>query len=172
MIIQPTKIIPLLGIEYGMTVLDMGSSVGFWSKRISEIVGNQGKVIAVDYHPEIVQRLSHDITELGITNIHPITGDILKLSDLSVKKESCDKVLVIRMVPIIEENIEQKIFELLAFIKEQGSFIIVDTLNYKDEIETILRENVETIVYSEILEIAERTDNHYFGLIISRNHHD
>lgn len=168
MIIQPTKIIPLLGIGHGMTILDIGSSIGFWSKQIAEIVGMQGKVIAVDNHTEIIQRLNHDIAEFGLTNIHAITGDIHKLSEFPVKKDSCDRVLIIRMVSIIEESLEQKILELTEFTREAGKVIIIDAMHYKHEIETILDKHTDNIVYQEIPEVAQRTDDYYFGITISR----
>ena len=168
MIIQPTKIIPLLGIGHGMTILDIGSSIGFWSKQIAEIVGMQGKVIAVDNHTEIIQRLNHDIAEFGLTNIHAITGDIHKLSEFPVKKDSCDRVLIIRMVSIIEESLEQKILELVEFTREDGKVIIIDAMHYKHEIETILDKHTDNIVYQEIPEVAQRTDDYYFGITIGR----
>lgn len=169
MIIQPTKIIPLLGIGHGMTILDIGSSIGFWSKQIAEIVGMQGKVIAVDNHTEIIQRLNHDIKEFGLTNIHAITGDIHKLPEFPVKKDSCDKVLVIRMLSIIEDSLEQKVLELFEFTKEQGSVIIIDAMHYKCEIETILEKYSERIIYNEIPEVTERTDDYFFGISIGRS---
>ena len=168
MIIQQTKIIPLLGIGHGMTILDIGSSIGFWSKQIAEIVGLQGKVIAVDNHTEIIQRLNHDIAEFGITNIHAITGDIHKLSEFPVKKDSCDRVLIIRMLSIIEESLEQKILELVEFTREDGKVVIIDATHYKHEIETVLDKHTDSIVYQEISEVAQRTDDYYFGVTIGR----
>ena len=168
MIIQPTKIIPLLGIGHGMTILDIGSSIGFWSKQIAEIVGMQGKVVAVDNHTEIIQRLNHDIKEFSLTNIHAITGDIHKLSEFPVKKESCDKVLVIRMLSIIEDSLEQKVLGLVEFTKENGNVIIIDAMHYKHEIEFVLNKHTDSIVYQEIPEVAQRTDDYYFGISIGR----
>jgi ubiquinone/menaquinone biosynthesis C-methylase UbiE len=170
MIIQPTKIIPLLGIGHGMTILDIGSSIGFWSKQIAEIVGMQGKVIAVDNHTEIIQRLNHDIKEFGLTNIHAITGDIHKLSEFPVKKESCDKVLVIRMLSIIEDSLEQKVLGLVEFTKENGNVIIIDAMHYKHEIEAILEKHSEHVIYNDIPEVTERTDDYFFGISIGRAH--
>lgn len=171
MIIQPTKILPLLGIGHGMTVLDIGSSIGFWSKQIAEIVGMQGKVIAVDYHAEIIQRLNHDIAEFGITNIHAVTGDVHNLSEFPVKKDSCDKVLLIRMVSIIEETLEQKIIELVEFTRENGNVVIIDAMHYKHVLENILEKYTDSITYQEITGVAERTDNYYFGITIGRVQH-
>ncbi len=168
MILEPKKILPLLGIQHGMTVLDMGSSVGFWTKPLSHIVGNSGKVVAVDSHAEIIQRLNHDAQELGMTNVHAITGDIHRLSELSFRDNSCDRVLLIRMVPIIEDDLEHKLKQLLAFTNDNGTLIIIDAHHYHREVLATLRASAQDIEYTEIPEVSERTEGRFFGVSMNR----
>lgn len=167
MILEPKKIIPLLGIQHGMTVLDIGSSVGFWVKPISHIVGNSGKVVAVDSHAEIIQRLNHDVTELGMTNVHAITGDIHNLSELSLRDHSYDRVLCIRMISVIEDDIQNKVKQLLDFIKDDGKLIIIDAMHYRALLLSALRVHSAHMEFTEMPEVAERTDNYFFGIVIS-----
>lgn len=168
MILHPHIIIPLLGVQHGMTVLDMGSSIGYWVKPLSQIVGGSGKIIAVDNHTEIIQRLNHDTQELGLNNIDAITGDIHDLSNLPIRADSVDKLLLIRMVSVIESHLEETTTKLLGFIKEDGQVIIIDAIQYKIEILAVLAKYQGEFHYEEINQVEERTDNHFFGITIGK----
>ncbi len=167
MILHPHKIIPLLGIQHGMTVLDMGSSVGFWVKPLAQIVGGTGKIIAVDNHSEIIQRLHHDVQELGLVNVHPITGDIHKLSELSLRKNSCDCVLLVRMLSVLDDNKGYVIDQLRHFLKQDGQLIIIDSTHYKTELLSLMDRSTNSVQWHEILEVENRTDGHFFGIVIN-----
>ena len=168
MILHPHKIIPLLGVQHGQTILDMGSSIGYWVKPLSQIVGGSGKIIAVDNHAEIIQRLNHDTQELGLSNIDAITGDIHDLSNLPIRADSVDKLLLIRMVSVIESHLEETVTKLLGFIKEDGHVIIIDAIHYKIDVLAVLAKYQGVFHYEEINEVEERTDNHFFGITIGK----
>ena len=167
MILQPSKIISALSIGHGMTVLDMGSSIGFWTKPLSEQVGPSGKIIAVDFHPEIIERLNHDAQEMGMTNIHGITGDIHKLADMPIKHESVDRVLLIRMISVIEQDIALRVAELLNYAKPEGKLIIIDHIGYKEDVMRALADNT-TITVSDIARVSEASDEHFFGVMVAK----
>lgn len=168
MILQINKILPLLNIEHGMSVLDIGSSVGFWARHIAELVGPTGKVVAVDVHDDTIKRLNRDAVELGRENLHGITGDILNLQNVPLKKELYDRVLLIRMLPVIESDIDRIIPELIAFTNTHGNLIIVDTINYKDVLGSFLNHYRDLFEYSFIPEIEARSDDYFFGIKIEK----
>lgn len=166
MILEPKKIIPLLGIEHGMTVMDIGSGIGFWAKLLAERVGASGTIIAVDNHPETITRLNNDARELGLTMIQGITGDIHHTAELSIRKHSCDRILMIRMTVIIEENIRQTIQDLAQYLKNSGQMIIIDHQLYYDDIVSAV--SVSGLEMDEIPLIGERSGGHFFGMSIRR----
>lgn len=169
MILDPKKIIPLLGVQHGMTVLDMGSSVGFWTKPIAHIVGPQGKVIAIDNHAEIIKRLHNDAQELNLSNIHALTGDINHVEHLPLRTESCDRILLIRMAGIIEHTSFESIQSLVGFLKpETGKLFIIDSLYYKNDIQSILVQHRNILDFQEVTEVSERTNGNFFGLVVTK----
>lgn len=169
MILDPKKIIPLLGIQHGMTVLDMGSSVGFWAKPIAHIVGPQGKVIAIDNHTEIIKRLHNDAKELHLSNIHALTGDINHIEQLPLRTGSCDVILLIRMTSIIEHTSFEGMENLLGFLKsETGKLFIIDSLYYKNDIQSILVQHRNVLDFEEVTEVSERTNDNFFGLVVTK----
>lgn len=163
MILEPKKIIPLLGIQHGMHVLDIGSGIGFWAKQLSPIIGSTGKIFAVDNHPDIIKRLYNDLQELGIDTIYPITADVHYPETIGVAHGICDKILVIRMIPSLLERLES-IHELGIFLKQQGELIIIDTPEQiRQLLATAPRESVEIPL------VSERTQGYYQGIRMSRS---
>jgi cyclopropane fatty-acyl-phospholipid synthase-like methyltransferase len=168
MILEPKKIIPLLGIQHGMTILDIGSGVGFWTKPIVDLVGASGAVIAVDYDPAIIQRLNHDITEMGIKNVHAITGDIHRLATFPVKHYSCDRVLMIRMGSVIHDLYADKVLELLEYVNDSGQLIIIDHADYQPRLEKDLARFLNQLEHTSLALVEERSNGHFFGMTITR----
>ena len=67
------KIINTLEICLGQTILDAGCGTGYMAKEFSKIVGNTGKVYALDSNSHFINTLK---TEVVGSNIEPLTGDI------------------------------------------------------------------------------------------------
>jgi len=70
------KMLKNLGVKPGMTVCDMGCGNGFYSLKLAKMVGENGKVLAVDIQPEMLRLLKARAQEQGIENIELILGDI------------------------------------------------------------------------------------------------
>lgn len=70
------KMLENLGIKPGMTICDMGCGNGFYSLKMAEMVGENGKILAVDIQPEMLRLLKARAEEQGIENIELILGDI------------------------------------------------------------------------------------------------
>lgn len=166
MILEPKKTIPLLGIEHGMTVMDIGSGIGFWAKLLAERVGASGTIIAIDNHSETITRLNNDARELGLTMIQGIAGDIHQVTELPIRKHSCDRILMIRMITIVERNIMQTIQDLAQYLKDSGQIIIIDHQSYYDDIVSAV--SVSGLEMDEIPLIGERSGGHFFGMSIRR----
>jgi len=71
---QPDRVVRALKIPEGGTVVDLGAGVGYFTWRLAEAVGPNGKVIAVDIQPGMIERLEANLDERGITNVEPVLG--------------------------------------------------------------------------------------------------
>lgn len=65
-----------LKIKPGQTVCDMGCGNGFYTLKLSAIVGPKGKVLAVDIQQEMLRMLEERAKEAKIANIRPILGTV------------------------------------------------------------------------------------------------
>jgi precorrin-6B methylase 2 len=75
-----------LDVKPGMVVADIGAGTGYFSRRISPLVGNKGRVFAVDVQPQMVTLLERLAAREKITNITAVLGesDQVKLGDSSI----------------------------------------------------------------------------------------
>lgn len=70
------KMLENLGVKPGMTICDMGCGNGFYSLQLAKMVGNEGKILAVDIQSEMLRLLKARAEEQGIENIELVLGDI------------------------------------------------------------------------------------------------
>ena len=66
---EPSQVVRLLGIKYGMTIADIGAGSGYYVVRLSPIVGEGGRVIAEDIKPEYLRSLRKRVRDLGLHNV-------------------------------------------------------------------------------------------------------
>ena len=66
-----------LGVEPGMTVVDMGCGNGYYTLELAELVGEKGKVLGVDIQREMLQFLQERMEKAEITNVVPIHGSLI-----------------------------------------------------------------------------------------------
>jgi predicted methyltransferase len=52
---KPDEIIEAIGLKSGHTVADIGAGGGYFSLTFAELIGEAGKVYAVDINPEFLQ---------------------------------------------------------------------------------------------------------------------
>ena len=71
--------------------MDLGCGAGFFTIPAAEIVGEKGKVYALDINPEAIRRLNARASEAGLKNIISVTG---RAEDASVCEECADIVFL------------------------------------------------------------------------------
>jgi ubiquinone/menaquinone biosynthesis C-methylase UbiE len=81
-----------LRIKAGDTVCDMGCGNGFYSLRIAPLVGERGKVIAVDIQREMLEMLKEEAAAQRANNIETKLGTVI---DPKLERESIDLMLLV-----------------------------------------------------------------------------
>lgn len=65
-----------LGVKPGMTICDMGCGNGFYALQLAKMVGPDGRILAVDIQPEMLELLKVRAAKKQIANIEPILGEL------------------------------------------------------------------------------------------------
>lgn len=68
------ELLGCLGVEAGDVVCDFGSGVGVHALPLAGLVGETGKVIAVDIQPQMLRMLEERAAEAGITGIETVSN--------------------------------------------------------------------------------------------------
>lgn len=60
-------------LEPGATVMDIGCGSGYTAAILAHLVGNRGRVIAIDHIPELVQLAKRNVVKLDKSLLNRIT---------------------------------------------------------------------------------------------------
>lgn len=66
-------------IQPGMTVLEVGPGTGTYTVAAAQRVGEQGRVVAIDIEPKIIERVERLVATQGVTNIEARVADVYAL---------------------------------------------------------------------------------------------
>ncbi|PLX08649.1 MAG: class I SAM-dependent methyltransferase [Marinilabiliales bacterium] len=112
-----------LRITTGQTILEIGCGNGYMSKEFSKLVGEKGKVYAVDIQIELIDKLKKEISE---TNIIPLLSDITK-DKIEVNDNSIDLIYLATVFHIFSnEQIEVFQKEVNRLLKVGGKLVILN----------------------------------------------
>ncbi|WP_420806757.1 class I SAM-dependent methyltransferase [Sphingobium chlorophenolicum] len=110
------------GIRAGMTVADIGAGEGYYTVRLAKRVGDNGRVLAEDIMPEVIEALSRRITREDWRNVSVRLGapENPRLPD-----NSFDRILMVHMYHEIAEPYAF-LWNLSPALKPGGELIVVD----------------------------------------------
>ncbi len=109
-------------ISAGNTVLDLGSGAGNDCFVARSIVGDSGKVIGLDFAPNMLKKARENAAKLGYSNVEFIKGDI---EEMPVDPDSIDVIVsncVLNLVP--DKALAFK--QMHKVLKNDGHFSVSD----------------------------------------------
>jgi ubiquinone/menaquinone biosynthesis C-methylase UbiE len=71
---QPGKVMDVIGLRPGMVVGEAGAGSGYFTFKMSRLVGENGLVYANDILPAVLQSIDRKCKTDGITNVRPVLG--------------------------------------------------------------------------------------------------
>jgi ubiquinone/menaquinone biosynthesis C-methylase UbiE len=119
---QPEKVLDALNIRPGSTVADIGAGTGYFSLRLAHRVGPQGRVLATDIQPQMLDFLKDNMRAAGVHNINLI---LCTPTDAKLPINTLDLVL---MVDVYHELAypEETILQIHRALKSNGRLVLVE----------------------------------------------
>lgn len=73
---QPEKVMDLVGVRPGMIIGEVGAGHGYFTFKLSQRVGESGKIYANDISRSALEYLRDRCDREGVTNIKTVTGEV------------------------------------------------------------------------------------------------
>lgn len=70
----PDRALDAIALKKGDVVADIGAGVGYFTWRMADRVGPEGKVYASDIQPGMLEQLKKNVAAHGLTNVVPVLG--------------------------------------------------------------------------------------------------
>ena len=118
---NPTAAIAALDLQPDDTVADIGAGTGYFSTRIAQQIP-EGKVLAINVQPEMIDILTWMKTEYGLENLQPILGTE---QDPNLPANSVNLVLMVDVYHELAYPYEV-MTRLVQSLKPAGRIIILE----------------------------------------------
>ena len=120
---EAQKVMDLANIGEGTTVADIGAGEGYYTVRLAERVGAEGRVLAQDIDKDALERLGNRVERERLENISIKLG---AADDPQLPEDSFDRIFLVHMYHEVTEPYAF-LHRLWPALAEGGQVIVVDT---------------------------------------------
>lgn len=120
---EAQQVMDMARIEPGMTVADIGAGEGYYTVRLAQRVGAEGRVLAQDIDPDAIQKLGLRIERERLDNVSIKTG---AADDPKLPANSFDRVFLVHMYHEVTEPYAF-LWRLRDALRKDGQVIVVET---------------------------------------------
>ncbi|WP_411681347.1 methyltransferase domain-containing protein [Clostridium thailandense] len=132
-------------IKNGDIVIDYGCGSGGYTKKISELLGENGKVYAVDIHELAIESVKRKISKYQLTNVETVLVKNIN----EIKDNIANVIIAIDMFHMVQDkNVFLK--ELYRLIKKDGTLFISTHHMTSEEVERIILDSKLWTIQCEI----------------------
>lgn len=125
-LIDPFKVLEEAGIRADMKIADFGcGTLGHYVFAASKMVGNGGKVYAIDILKSVLNGVESMIKLERIANVETIWGDLERVGGVKLADGILDIGLLINNLYLSKQQAEM-VKECVRMVKPGGTFVIVD----------------------------------------------
>ena len=145
---HPLERLEEIGLKEGMTFLDVGCSLGFYSFPAASLVGDSGTVYALDIKESLVKHVQEKIARLRIKNMKPIVANAERTG---LAERSVDIVFVHLVLHDIDDQ-QAALEEFHRVLRPRGKLAV-------DEEHAMLPDLVRELAESSGFKLSEMLRN-------------
>jgi len=111
----PFRTLKAAGLKPGDQVLEVGCGPGYFTVAAGQLVGDDGRIHAIDIDPQAVEVTSKKVKDSGLSNVEVRIADA---ADTGLADESIDEILLFSVLPHLPLN--TVLPELARMLKDGG----------------------------------------------------
>lgn len=119
---KPAELVAAMGLQPGAIVADVGAGTGYFLRRLSDAVGPEGHVHALDVEPAMVEHMEERITREGMENV---SARVIPTDEPALEDGSVDAILIVDTWHHISDRASYAA-KLLRALRPGGVVWIVD----------------------------------------------
>jgi ubiquinone/menaquinone biosynthesis C-methylase UbiE len=119
---EAEQVIRLSKVASGMSVADIGAGEGYYTVRLSPVVGRRGRVLAEDIVPETIELLAQRVHRENLDNVAVVLG---APDNPKLPARSFDRIFLIHMYHEVESPYAF-LWHLREGLKPEGEVVVVD----------------------------------------------
>ena len=112
----------LAGIARGMSVADVGAGEGYYTVRLSPLVGPRGRVLAEDIMPQTRDHLAQRVQRENLDNVSVRLGEP---ANPLLPQHSFDRIFLVHVYHEVTQPYEF-LWHLRDGLKQDGLVVVVD----------------------------------------------
>lgn len=116
------RVVTLAGVKPGMWVADVGAGEGYYSVRLSPVVGKRGRVLAEDIQADVTDQLAQRVQRQGLDNVAVMLGEP---DDPKLPANSLDRVFLVHVYHEVQSPYAF-LWHVRESLKTGGLVIVVD----------------------------------------------
>lgn len=120
---EAEQVMQLAAVKPGMSVADVGAGEGYYTVRLSPVVGPEGRVLAEDIMPEIRDQLSERVQRERLDNVAVKLGTP---DDPTLPPASFDRIFLVHMYHEVASPYAF-LWHLREGLKPDGLIVLVDS---------------------------------------------
>lgn len=122
---NPRENVLQIGLKEGMKVADLGSGTGHYALSASPILGEEGRVYAVDIQEDTLRSLKSEAQSRGYKNVETVWGDLERPGGTRLRDHSMDAVILSNTLFQLEKK-NEAIGEIKRILRPGGRLLVID----------------------------------------------
>jgi SAM-dependent methyltransferase len=118
---DPVRTLKGARIQSGQEVLEVGCGTGFFTIPAAELVGDEGRVYAIDPHPLAIEQVARKVRDAGLTNVRPIKADA---TEAGLASDSIDLALLFGVIPSPTLPLDRLLPEMHRLLRSEGALAV------------------------------------------------
>jgi ubiquinone/menaquinone biosynthesis C-methylase UbiE len=118
---DPVETLRGAGIRSGQDVLEVGCGTGFFTIPAADLVGDEGRVYAIDGHPLAIEHVVREVCDAHLTNVRLMMADAIKTG---LAGDSIDLVLLFGVIPSPTLPLDRLLPEMHRVLRPEGALAV------------------------------------------------